>query len=307
LKNVGASVYAKLKNHARETGVDMAGLLRRYVQERLLYRLSISPEAGQFCLKGGVLLAAYNDGDLLRPTEDIDFNGFDGEGGVSSLEKALRAVLAIEVPDDGVVFKPETMRILKDREGIVPGGKVMLMASVGSANVDLRVDVGFGNAITPDVRLLEVPTLLGGSVPRPTIQAYPLETVIAEKLHAMAQFGEMNTRVKDHFDIMMLSRLHSFEGAVLADAIAKTFAHQRRPIPETFAGLGERYAASNAQAWARFISRSAPGTKVTLADAIAEVRTFIDPVAAAARDGVEPPGAWEPGAGWGAPAPIPGR
>jgi len=305
LKNVGASVYAKLKNHARETGVDMAGLLRRYVQERLLYRLSISPEAGQFCLKGGVLLAAYNDGDLLRPTEDIDFNGFDGEGGVSSLEKALRAVLAIEVEDDGVVFKPDTMRILKDREGIVPGGKVMLMASVGSANVDLRVDVGFGNAITPDVRLLEVPTLLGGSVPRPTIQAYPLETVIAEKLHAMAQFGEMNTRVKDHFDIMMLSRLHSFEGAVLADAIAKTFAHQQRPIPETFAGLGERYAASNGQAWARFISRSAPSTKVTLPDAIAEVRAFIDPVAAAARDGIEPPALWEPGIGWSSPVPKP--
>jgi len=305
LRNVGASVYAKLRNHARETGVDMAGLLRRYVQERLLYRLSISPEAGQFCLKGGVLLAAYNDGDLLRPTEDIDFNGFDGEGGVSSLEKALKAVLAIEVEDDGVVFKPETMRILKDREGIVPGGKVMLMASVGSANVDLRVDVGFGNAITPDVRLLEVPTLLGGSVPRPTIQAYPLETVIAEKLHAMAQFGEMNTRVKDHFDIMMLSRLHAFEGAVLADAIAKTFAHQQRAIPETFAGLGERYAASNAQAWARFISRSAPGTKVTLPDAIAEVRAFIDPVAAAARDGVEPPATWEPGSGWSGPSPTP--
>jgi len=238
LRNVSASVYAKLRNHARAKGLDTQTVLARYVQERLLHRLSVSEEAENFCLKGGLLIAAYNNGDLLRPTEDIDFNGFDEDGSVARIKDAMRCVLATDVEDDGVIFDISSMRVVKSRDdGVIPGGKVLVHAVVHTARVDLKIDVGFGNVITPGVSPVEFPSLLDGTAPRPLIKAYPLETTIAEKLHAMAQFGYENTRLKDHFDILILSRIRRFDGAVLAQAIERTFERQGRPIPETLEGL----------------------------------------------------------------------
>jgi len=297
MKNVGASVYAKLKNAARAEGIETIVFLRRYVQERLLYRLSVSDRAAEFCLKGGILLAAYNGGDLFRPTEDIDFNGFDGDGDVQRLEDALREVMAIEV-EDGVTFDLGSMRILKDRTGVVPGGKVSLIATVHTARVDLKVDVGFGNAVTPDARLMEIPTLLPGDVPRPRINSYPLETVIAEKLHAMAQFGYDNTRVKDHFDILMLSRRQEFDGDMLVRAIRRTFSHQRRMVPEAFGCLTPDYARSKAAKWEELVETAQALTDTTFPEAMDELTAFLAPLVASARDEAPRPGIWSPGKGW---------
>lgn len=306
MRNVGASVYAKLKNTARAEGIETMVFLRRYVQERLLYRLSISGRADEFCLKGGILLAAYNDGDLFRPTEDIDFNGFDGGGDVQRLEESLREVLAIEF-EDGVSFDLSSMRILKDRTGIVPGGKVSLIAMVHTARVDLKVDVGFGNAITPDARLMEIPTILSGDVPRPLIRSYPLETVIAEKLHAMAQFGYDNTRVKDHFDILMLSRRHEFDGDVLVNAIRRTFDHQKRLVPSSFGCLTAEYARAKAGKWEDLVDTAQALTDTTFPEAMEELNGFLSPLVAAARDDEPVPDTWLPGKGWGdGPSHCPG-
>src|SRR3546814_18845279 len=74
-KNVGESVKTRLSKLARERGVDAQALQRRYVLERLLYRLSVSRHADSFCLKGGLLVAVWNEGDVFRPTNDIDLTG----------------------------------------------------------------------------------------------------------------------------------------------------------------------------------------------------------------------------------------
>jgi len=300
-KNMAASVHAKLRNHAREHRIPMDALLRRYVQERLLYRISVSEHAGDFCLKGGMLLAAYNDGDLYRPTEDIDFNGFDGGAGIETLTRVIGDALSLEVPDDGVTFDPESIRIMKDREGVVPGGKVILEAKVFSARVQVRVDVGFGNIVTPGTRMIEFPALLPDSVPRPTIAAYPLETVVAEKLHAMVQFGAFNTRVKDYFDIWQLSRGHAFDGALLAEAVERTFAHQRRMLPDEPPALSEGFAEKSGQAWRTFLKRISFGDAPEFAEVVEANRAFLLPVIAAARGEAAAPADWVPGQGWSAP------
>jgi len=303
-RNVGASVHTRIRTLSKETGVDVPALMRRYAQERLVYRMSVSPEADNFCLKGGLLLAAYNSGDLLRPTEDVDFNGFDGEGDVARLERALRAVLAVEVPDDGVVFRPETIRIAKDRTGIIPGGKVVLTAMIHTTRVDVRVDVGFGNAVTPEPRTVEMPTLLPNIAPRPVVPAYPLETVVAEKFHAMVQFGFDNTRLKDYFDTWMLSRMHSFDGDVMADAIRRTFACQRRPIPDDIPdGLTDEFAREASDRWIGFVRKIGGRDAVPLAEVVERLREFILPVASAANGGTSP-GEWSPDDGWSLPAPA---
>ena len=302
-RNVGASVYARLKNISRERGLDMVGLLRRYAQERLLYRLSVSDEAGNFCVKGGILLSAYNDGNLLRPTEDIDFNGFERDASIATLKRALEVVLSIPVADDGVVFLPDSMKIEKDRTGIIPGGKVALQAKVHTAKVDLKVDVGFGNPVMPEVRHIVMPTILEGFVPRPLVLAYPLETVIAEKVHAMAQFGFDNTRLKDYFDVWMLQGLHSFDGNQLVEAVTETFEVQGRRVPEApFEGLTEDFADYAEDRWAAFLRRIDDRSGAELRHVVAELAAFVHPVTEAARRGDHMDGTWEPSSGWSGPA-----
>lgn len=305
MKNIGTSVRSRLKNLSVQTGIDMPTLLRRYVQERLLYRLSISPEAENFVLKGGLLLAAYNDGNLLRPTEDIDFNGVAGSGDVEKLREVLVSVLSMEAPEDGVEFMLDTIRVKKDRDGIVPGGKIALSAKVDTARVELKVDVGFGNPVTPETKLIEFPTLLDGITPRPMMNSYPLETVVAEKLHAMAQFGMLSTRFKDYYDLWALARLHPFEADGLADAIATTFSHQRREIPEAFSGLSEKFGIDGARGWNAFMAKLPGAEKQNFGIVVSEVANFLMPVADCARTGDRSGAIWTPAGGWSRPSPSP--
>lgn len=304
-QNKGASVHARLRNLSKERGVDMVALLRRYAQERLLYRLSVSAEAENFCVKGGLLLSAYNGGDLLRPTEDIDFNGFDPDSDVADIELAIRRVLATEVEDDGVRFHPDTIKVQKDRVGRIPGGKIAFQATVHTARVDVRVDVGFGNPVSPEVTKLLMPTLIDGLVPRPEVLAYPLETVIAEKVHAMAQFGIANTRVKDYFDIWMLSRTHAFDGDTLAEAIRRTFEAQGRDIPETpLEGLTEDYAEDQERPWRAFLGRIDHREGLSLPQVVEDIAAFVHPVTEAARNGDLLAASWNPAAGWESMSPT---
>ncbi|NTF18245.1 nucleotidyl transferase AbiEii/AbiGii toxin family protein [Agrobacterium rubi] len=305
-KNIGAGVYARLQNLSRERKLDMVGVLRRYVQERLLYRLSVSDEASNFCVKGGLLLSFYNDGNLLRPTEDIDFNGFDPESDITTLQDALQNILAVEVPDDGVRFLVETMKVEKDRVGLIPGGKVSMQALVHTAKVDIKVDVGFGNPINPDVRRIVMPTILGNVAPQPEVLAYPLETVIAEKIHAMVQFGIDNTRVKDYFDIWMLAGMHTLDGALLVEAVTKTFEAQQREIPPAeLDGLTADFADSAADSWKNFLRKIDAKSSVSLEEVVEILSEMIHPVTEAARLGEGFDSVWQPDGGWQEPEPLP--
>lgn len=298
-KNIGAGVYARLQNLARERKLDMVGVLRRYVQERLLYRLSVSDEASNFCVKGGLLLSFYNEGNLLRPTEDIDFNGFDPDSDITTLQEALQTILSVDVPDDGVRFLAETMKVEKDRVGLIPGGKVSMQALVHTAKVDIRVDVGFGNPINPEVRRIVMPTILGNIAPQPEVLAYPLETVIAEKIHAMVQFGIDNTRVKDYFDMWMLAGMHTLDGALLVEAVARTFEAQQREIPPAeLDGLTADFADYAADSWQRFLRKIDSKSAVALDEVVEVLSEMIHPVTEAARMGENFDSVWQPEGGW---------
>lgn len=298
-RNIGASVYAKLKNLARERGVDMPVMLKRYAQERLLYRLSVSPVASDFCVKGGLLLTAYNSGNLLRPTEDIDFNGFRRGATMESLRAALECVITTPVADDGVLFNLDTMTIKKEHTGIIGGGKITLFAQLHTAKVEVRVDVGFGNAITPSVRRMVMPTLLESIAPQPTVLAYPLETVIAEKVHAMVEFGMLNTRVKDHFDVWTLINLHSFDASDLVSAVQNTFETQNRLIPDMpIACLTEDYAIEKQTAWRLFLEKIDEKNTIHFMDVVSDLSDFVWPVMEAAQQGGVPFLQWTAGGGW---------
>jgi predicted nucleotidyltransferase component of viral defense system len=306
MKNVGASVLTHLKNLARETKQDMQSYLRLYAQQRLLYRISVSNIAPSFVLKGGVMLAAYNDGFLFRASEDIDFNVYlqtvSAEDAAVAVLHAIRAAVTTLVPDDGVVFDLSSMMSKKEHTGRIPGSKVTINARIHSARVPLSVDVGFGNVITPDAVPMEIPTLLPGLVPCPVIAGYPLETIIAEKLHAVRQYGMDNTRHKDLFDLWRIQDNYKLNGSTVSSAVVTTFDHQGSSIEVDLPGLSEVYMERNAGAWAAFLRKNALKADADLREIGGSLRYFSEPIMAGALGRLKL-GTWEPGQGWESYAP----
>jgi predicted nucleotidyltransferase component of viral defense system len=227
-KDIGASVRARLSRLSRERGEDFQLVLTRYANERLLFRLASSRHAQRFVLKGAALFTLWT-GKPHRATRDLDLLGF-GEPGVDHVRGVFAEVLALDVADDGVRFDLGSLAVGLIREEQEYGGvRVELVARITNAQVRLQVDVGFGDAITPEASVVEFPPLL--DFPAPRLRAYPRETVVAEKLEAMVQLGMANSRMKDFYDVAVLARDFDFDGALLARAMRATFERRKTPLP----------------------------------------------------------------------------
>lgn len=293
-----ASVRQRLLNRARAEGDDFQVLLTRYVLERFLYRLGRSEHRDQFVVKGAMLFVLW-EGDLHRTTRDLDLLG-SGPSGIADVERAVRDVLTTEVEDDGVSFAPETVRgDLVREEQEYEGVRVTAEARVGNARVRLKLDVGFGDAVTPEAEEATFPTLLGG--PPPVLRAYPKETVVAEKLQAMVVLGILNSRMKDFYDLWHLARHDAFDGATLAEAVRATFERRGTPVPSAAPlALTDGFAGDRGKQtqWRAFVRRGRLSEDVTLTEVVAVLHSFLLPVLGAARDGARLDERWEPGGPW---------
>lgn len=186
VRNVAASVRQKLLNQSRERGEDFQLLLTRYALERFLYRLSRSVHRDRFILKGAMLFALW-EGDMHRVTRDVDLLGF-GPPAISKLETDMQEICETDVEDDGMLFLSDQIRgapIREDQE--YEGVRIAVPGRLDSARVRLQIDVGFGDAITPQPEKAAFPTIL--EAPAPVLRTYPRETVVAEKLQAMVMLG----------------------------------------------------------------------------------------------------------------------
>lgn len=227
IKNLGASVRARLLKLSKANGQSFDLVLTRFALERLLYRLSQSPHADRFVLKGAMLMMSWFD-DPHRGTRDLDLLGF-GDPGEGAMLATFRDILAQDV-EDGVLFDPDSLRVDRIREELEYGGlRLRALASVGGARINLTIDIGFGDALEPEPEVVDYPVMLDLPVPR--LRAYARETVIAEKFQAMVALGRANSRMKDFYDVLILSRSFSFDDDRLARAIAATFARRATPIP----------------------------------------------------------------------------
>lgn len=178
-------------------------MLTRYAIERFLYRLSRSPHGERFVLKGALLMLVWL-GETLRPTRDADLLGF-GELSDETLVKMFAEICDTEVEPDAVQFLAETVRVEPIRmEDAYGGRRILLSARMGKAALRVQVDVGIGDATVPEPVWLDYPSLL--DLPRPRIRAYAVETVVAEKLHAIVMLGSRNSRMKDYFDLNAIAR-----------------------------------------------------------------------------------------------------
>lgn len=280
IKNIAASVRARLLNLARSSGQSFDLVLTRFALERLLYRLGQSRHADRFVLKGAMLLMTWLE-EPHRGTRDLDLLGF-GDPSPEAILAAFRDILGQDV-SDGVSFDIEAIRVDRIREELEYGGlRLRTTAEISGARIGVTIDIGFGDALEPGVDLLDYPSML--DLPAPRLRAYARETVIAEKFQAMVALGRANSRMKDFYDIWILSRSFAFEGDRLARAIAATFARRGTPIPvEVPDALTSAFAADEQkqQQWRVFVEDVAhdPGP---LADIISALADFLMPHAAAA-------------------------
>ncbi len=298
--NMAASVRARLLNVSKASGEDFTYVLTRYALERLLARLERSTYRKAFTLKGAMLFRVWSPA-LHRPTKDLDLLG-TGAPDIPRLEGIFRDLCAVAVDDDGVTFDPKSVhaaRIKEDAE--YEGVRVNVTARIGSARLELQVDVGFGDAVTPAVVEVEFPTLLGA--PPPRLCAYPRESVIAEKLEAMVNLGIANSRMKDFFDVWFLAQTFAFEGTVLSGAMRATFARRGTAIPDAMpTALTPAFSADATKAtqWKAFMTRGrlAPAN-LPLAHVVDFIAPFLWPPLEAARDGRELAAEWAPkGPAW---------
>jgi len=228
MANLSASILDRLLTLAKQRGDDYNLVLNRFALERLLCRLSTSAHADSFLLKGALLFALWYD-DPHRPTRDADLLGF-GQDDAEHLIAVFREVAAMSM-EDGIVFDVASVRADVIREDNTYGGtRINLVARIGSARCSLQIDVGFGDAVTPEAQTVVFPTLLN-DFPAPTLRVYPVYTVIAEKYQAMVMLGMANSRMKDFYDLAVIARRTELDGATLAGAIAATFARRSTALP----------------------------------------------------------------------------
>ncbi len=283
--DLAASVRERLRQLAATRKQEPQLVLTRYGVERLLYRLSRTPAGENFILKGAVLFYIW-EGEIPRPTRDVDFLGY-GDASPKAVAAVFREVCGAPVEPDGLSFMSSSVRAAQIRDRQEYGGvRVKLTAMLGRARVPLQIDVGFGDAVTPRAEVTTFPALL--DFPAPRVRAYPPASVVAEKFQAMVALGIANTRMKDFYDLYRLSETQEFDGETLTAAIRATFARRGTAIPsepplalsDAFAGDADKQAQ-----WRAFVGRGQlDNVPATLADVTERLAAFLlAPAGAAAR------------------------
>lgn len=297
--NLAASVAARLLNRARQTGDDYQTLLTSYCLERFLYRLAVSDRRERFVLKGAMLLRLWSDRPY-RATLDLDLLR-RGDGAFDTIREDLRAIVATPTPVDAVEFDGARIRIEAIRaEDEYAGTRATLPAHCGKARLMLQIDMGHGDAVWPAPQTCTYPTLL--DFPAPELLAYPREAVVAEKLEAMVVLGDRNSRIKDFFDLHHLASRFEFDRATLAEAMRRTFARRRTPVPEAqpIALTRDYWDNPSRPAQVRaFARRARIDVRADFADECARLLdAFLSPVLEDLRSGQRPAGVWLPPGPW---------
>jgi predicted nucleotidyltransferase component of viral defense system len=255
-RNLAASVRARLLNKATKDGVNFQRLLVRYALERLLYRLSISPEKDHFLLKGALLFDLWYDVPL-RPTRDIDLLDF-GLAEIPHLVAVFEAICLLEV-DDGISFDPKSLRAEDIRkESNYSGTRLTLTGVIDNAKCPVQIDIGFGDAVTPAPELAIYPVMFD-DMPAPSLRVYPRYTVVAEKLEAIITLGMANTRMKDYFDLWVILRDTPLDQKILLEAVVATLTNRSTKMPHGVpVGLSEQFWTDNQKIiqWNAFVTRN---------------------------------------------------
>lgn len=291
---VAGRAYLDLQNLARRQGRATDELHQLYALEGFLSRLVVSDYADRFALKGGVLLAAFEN---RRPTRDVDLFARGLSNAPAEMLTYIRAIAAIPV-DDGLILDPgsATAGLIRDEDDYA-GVRVTLNGSLSVARLRFHIDINVGDAVDPPPGPVTLPRLLGGNL---TVTGYPLAMVHAEKIVTMIQRRDANTRWRDFADVYTLSRGHPIDGTQLRSSLLTVAAHrQARMIPLSRALQGLAGTAQPKWAAWRRKQRMEHLIPELFADVVDHVVAFGDPVISGNANGLT----WDPvSQTWATPA-----
>lgn len=292
-QNMAASVRQRLLNRSKADSRPFNELLQYYAMERFLYRLSLSAHAPHYILKGALMLRAWNVPES-RPTMDIDMLGKTGAE-EENIASQIRDVLAVNVEPDGLTFDSESIETRRIVEGAeYQGIRVRFRGVLGTARISMQIDVGFGDIVYPGPEKAELPSML--NFPAPSLLCYSLESAIAEKFEAMLKLGSLNSRLKDFYDIWLLSRLFPFKLGNLSEAVKLTLKQRGTILIQPIDAFSERFTASRQPMWAAFCKRlKQDHIPQSFQKIVKEVELFLLPLIQGVSDDIT----WKPAGPWG--------
>jgi predicted nucleotidyltransferase component of viral defense system len=278
IKDLGASVRARLMNIARETKRDFDAILLQYFQERFLYRLSISPFRSDFILKGALLFLVY-EMPFLRPTKDVDFLVRSKSRDNVTIKNMIQDIARIDV-EDGVRFLPESVSlesVMEDAD--YKGLRVKLKGSLDKARKTLQIDIAFGDVLVAGPVEMEFPLLLDDQ-PVLRLKVYSKESTVAEKFQSLVKLNILSSRMKDIYDILFLASHQPFQMHLLRNAIVKTFNRRGTPIQDRKSIFTKEFKSSKEKQtqWIAFLRRSHLESYKTFDKAIDHLEIFLEPV-----------------------------
>jgi len=297
-RDIAASIRQRLLNHARARGRPFNEVLQYFALERFLYRLGCSPYRPQFVLKGALMFTVWQS-PFSRPTRDIDLLG-RLDNTVEHVVSAIQEICQEPAPEDGLRFATENLvgqRIIETAH--YEGVRARFTAYLGTARIPMQIDIGFGDPLVPGPSLVRLPTIL--DLPPPELQGYSRESAIAEKLQIMVYLGEINSRMKDFYDIWLLATHFDFDGSVLAQAIHETFRWRQTTLPQTPVAFSDAFAqdVEKQTQWLAFVRRHGlEETPTTLHEVIQVIAAFLQPVIQALSEGQRFDRRWSPGGPW---------
>lgn len=297
-KNIAASVRQRLLNKARNDHRPFNELLQYFAIERFLYRLSRSPHADKFILKGALMLRVWQ-APLFRPTMDIDMLGRNTENEVEKIVKQVYDICLVEVESDGLEFNTESIRGERITEAAdYEGVRIRFVAQLETAKIPMQMDIGFGDVVVPGPQEAILPTIL--DFPPPHLFGYSLESAIAEKFEAMVKLGELNSRMKDFYDIWLLSRQFDFMGERLKDAMSETLKNRGTNLPSEIVAFSNSFLSMKSGQWQAFHRRlGQENIPADFAKIMGHVKIFLDPIVESIRSGKATPSNWEAPGPWG--------
>lgn len=275
IKNVAASVKERLRNIAAQSNKEFQSVVRQYVQERFLFRLSKSVYSKNFILKGALLFVAH-DISRNRPTRDIDFLGSAISNEIIDVKDAVTEILKIEY-EDGVTFdikSVEAENIVED--GDYQGIRIKFYAYMENLRERVQLDIGFGDKMTSGPIEIEFPTLLDFDAPM--IKVYSIETAIAEKFEAIVSLQLQSSRMKDFYDILFFAEHYKFKKELLLNALSATFNHRSTNIEDRKIIFSDKFKLDKQLQllWMAFLERSKLVSVNSFSEVVTKIQSFIE-------------------------------
>ena len=272
------SIKAKLKNRAIEEKRTLQEILTIYGLERALYRLSISSYSKHYILKGGILFYAMYQADFIRGTADVDLLGQQISNDIETIKNSFVEIFSIQYPEDGIMFDISSLKATRITEfKKYPGINIVIEGYLDRTRITVQIDIGFGDVVYPEVKMMEYPTLLDQQAP--IIQTYSKESIIAEKFQAIVSLGNANSRMKDFYDIYALLHSFEFQSDMLSEAIKETFENRKTSF-DTITAFEDTFCSNpyRKTMWISFLKAKNIFVVAELEEVISDIKHFLSPI-----------------------------